>query len=270
MRRLAREHLVEQTAEAVDVGARVEPALARRLLGAHVTRRAEREPGLGHAIAAGLAHRERDPEVGDERRAIVQEDVLGLDVAMDDAVPVRVVERRADLLCEPHRVVDGKLVLALEAIAERLALDERHHVEQESVGLPRVEQRQDVRMLQRRRRLDLGEEPIGADDGRELGAKHLHRNTPVVLEIVREIDGGHPTGAELALESVTIGQRCDEARRRFFHVVVARWGEALCDGEKVREPRARVYGDVRLPPRSVAITAPAPAPPRPSALPYPS
>ena len=83
--RLAGEHLVGHGAERVDVAPRVDVALAHRLLGGHVGGRAERHAGLGHATAAGLLHGEGDAEVGDQRLAILQEDVLGLDVAMDDA-----------------------------------------------------------------------------------------------------------------------------------------------------------------------------------------
>ena len=36
--------------------------------------------------AAGVAHGERDPEIGDERLAVLQQDVLRLEVAVDDAV----------------------------------------------------------------------------------------------------------------------------------------------------------------------------------------
>ena len=67
VRRLAREHLVQHGRERVDVAARVRVAVARRLLGAHVMRRAEREPGLRDPIGAGVAHRQRDAEVGHER-----------------------------------------------------------------------------------------------------------------------------------------------------------------------------------------------------------
>ncbi len=96
-RRVAREHLVEHRAQGVDVGAGGDLALAHRLLGAHVVRRAERHAGLGHPAPAGLAGRERDAEVGDQRLAVVQQDVLGLDVAVDHAVAVGVVERRRPL-----------------------------------------------------------------------------------------------------------------------------------------------------------------------------
>ena len=94
----------------------------------------------------------------------------------------------------------GKLPLALQPRAQRLALDERHHVEEQPAGVAAVEQRQDVRMLQLRRRLDLGEEPLGAERGAEVRMQDLDRDVAVVLEVVREIDGRHAAGAELALD----------------------------------------------------------------------
>ena len=120
--------------------------------------------------AAGVGDGERDAEVGDERLAVVQQDVLGLEVAMDDAVAVRVVERAGDRGGDADRFVDRELLLAIEPRAQRLAFDERHHVEEQPVGLARVEQRQQVRVLEVGRDLDLGEESLDAEDRAELRA----------------------------------------------------------------------------------------------------
>jgi len=49
----------------------------------------------------------------------------------------------------------------------------------------------------------LAQEPIGAEDGGELGAQHLERDGAVVLKIARAIDRGHPAAAELTLDRVT-------------------------------------------------------------------
>ena len=57
-------------------------------------------------------------------------------------------------------------------------------------------------MLEVRRRLDLGQEPLGADDGSQLRLEHLQRDLPLVLQVVREIDGGHPALTEFALDAV--------------------------------------------------------------------
>ena len=141
-RRLAQQHLVEHAAEREDIAARVYRPLAHRLLGAHVVRRAERHAGLGHAGAAGARRGQRDPEVRHQRRALVQQDVLGLDVAVDHAVAVGVVERGGDFGGDADRVVDRKLLLARQPVAQDLALDERHDVVQRVPSAsPRIDQR---------------------------------------------------------------------------------------------------------------------------------
>ena len=68
-----------------------------------------------------------------------------------------------------HRLVHGELRLAVQPVAQRLALHERHHVEEEPVGLAGVEERQDVRVLELRRGRDLLHEALGAEDGGQLG-----------------------------------------------------------------------------------------------------
>ena len=175
-------------------------------------------PGLGHPGAAGLARGERDAEVGDQRLAVVQQDVLGLDVAVDDAVAVRVVERGGDLAGDPDRVVDRELLLPVEPVAQRLALDERHDVEEEAVGLARVEQREDVRVLEVGGELDLGQEPLGADHGGELGTQHLERDLAVVPQVLGEVHRRHAAGADLALDAVAVGEGGLEPVEQLGHV----------------------------------------------------
>ena len=213
-RRLAAEHLVEDAAERVDVGARADLALAHRLLGAHVVRRAERHARLGHAGAARLAGGERDAEVGHEGGAVVEQDVLGLDVAVDDVVPVRVVQGGGHLARDPHRVGHRQLLLPVHPVADGLAFDVRHDVEEEAVGLAAVEERQDVRVLEVGGGGDLAQEPLGADDRGQLRPEHLDRHLAVVLEVLRQVDGGHAAGAEFLLEAVAVGEGLGEAGKR--------------------------------------------------------
>ena len=54
--------------------------------------------------------------------------------------------------------------------------------------------------------LDLGQEPLGAEHGGQLGAQHLERDLAVVPQVVREVDGGHAARAELALDAVAVGE----------------------------------------------------------------
>jgi hypothetical protein len=66
---------------------------------------------------------------------------------MHDILLVREVERVCYFSRDLNGVVDGKLFLAIEPIAERFPLDVRHDVEQEAVGFARIEQREDVGMV---------------------------------------------------------------------------------------------------------------------------
>ena len=66
--------------------------------------------------------------------------------------------------------------------------------------------------------LDLREEPLGADDGGELGAEHLDGDLAVVAEVLGEVDGGHAALAQLALDPVAVGQgRAEGIQRRGRH-----------------------------------------------------
>jgi hypothetical protein len=61
-------------------------------------------------------------------------------------------------------------------------------------------------MLQRGGEADLAEEAVHADRAGELGAKDLDGDQPLVPQIAREPDGGHPAPAQLALDGVASGQ----------------------------------------------------------------
>ena len=152
-------------------------------------------------------HGEGDAEVGHQRRPVLQQDVLRLDVAVDHALAVGVVERGGDLAREPERLLDRKLPLADQPGAERFAGDERHHVVEQAVGLARVEQSQDVRVLQVGGDLDLGQEPLAADHGGELGVQHLDGDLAAVPQVLGEVDDGHAALAELPVDAVAVGQR---------------------------------------------------------------
>jgi len=68
-------------------------------------------------------------------------------------------------------------------------------------------QRQDVGVRETGGDLDLLQEPLGPEDGRELGMEDLDRHLAMVLQIICEIDGGHAPAAQLALGLVPPGKR---------------------------------------------------------------
>ena len=149
--------------------------------------------------------------------ACVQHDVLGLNVAVDHAVPVGIVEGARDLGREPDGVGDGELLLAGEPVAQALALHERHHVIRGSMDLTRVDQAENMGVLQVGDGPDLAEKPLGPDHRRQLGAEHLDRDLAGVPEVLGEVDGGHAPRPELALDAVAVGQGCGEAKEGVGH-----------------------------------------------------
>src|SRR5262249_52796684 len=97
MRRRSTEHLVEHARERVDIAAEIDVRIATRLLGTHVQRRADGEPGDRESMRGGLFYGARDAEVGDDRVPLEKEDVLGLDVAVDDVTRMRIGERAGNV-----------------------------------------------------------------------------------------------------------------------------------------------------------------------------
>ena len=166
---------------------------------------------MRHALTTGLLHGECDAKVSDQRRSIVQENVLRLDVAVNDVLPMRVVECTGYFTRNTGRLGNRQLAFAVKSRAQCLAGHERHHVVQQSVRDTAVEQRENVRMLQARRGANFAQEPFAAERGTEIGMQHLYRDITIVLEIVREVHGGHASGAELAVEAVAVGQRSGES-----------------------------------------------------------
>jgi hypothetical protein len=60
----------------------------------------------------------------------------------------------------------------------------RHDVVEEACGFTRVEQRQDVGVLETSSGLDLLQEALGPERGGELGAEHLHSHLAAVPQVL--------------------------------------------------------------------------------------
>jgi len=176
------------------------------LLWTHVRRRAHAHAHLRKRIPFHRAQRLADAEVGHERVAVLQHDVLGLDVAMCDAIAMRVVERARHFTRDAHRFIDWQLFGVVQPIAQRDSRHARHHVVQRAARVARIKQRQDVRMTQLGRELDFAQKALSAERLREVGLEHLDCDVAVVLEVAREIHGGHATLPEFALDAVAVGE----------------------------------------------------------------
>jgi hypothetical protein len=151
-----------------------------------------------------LLHRQRDSEIRHERVIALQKDVLGFYVAMNDPLRMCRAERVGNFARDAYASAYWKLTLALEPRAERLSLDVRHDIVQQSVGVSGIKQREDVRVLKLRSRLDLAEEPFASERGSELGVQNLDGDVAIVFDVVGEIHGSHTARPELTLDAVLV------------------------------------------------------------------
>ena len=83
-------HLEQHTPHRVDVRTPVHIVLTKGLLRAHVRRRAHGHPGAGEFLAACDLHGAGNSKIRDDSLVASEQDVLRFDVAMNDALLVRV------------------------------------------------------------------------------------------------------------------------------------------------------------------------------------
>ena len=110
----------------------------------------------------------RNAEIRDFEGALAREhEVLGLDVAVQHAVLVRVMQTRADREQDRARDV-GREAAGVEPAPHRPAGEPFHHQQAETFVVDEVVDRHDVRVVQRREHSRFGDEPrpqgwIGAE-----------------------------------------------------------------------------------------------------------
>jgi hypothetical protein len=207
----------QDRAERIEIGAAVEVRVGGGLFRRHVDRRADGDPGAGQPTIGGRGDRAGDPEIGEDRLAIRQQDILGLDVAVHDVAPMGGAECAGRGSGDPDRVGDRQGTVPVEPVTKRFTRHEGHHEVELPFGLAGIVDREDVGVSESRGYFDLAKEALGAEACRHLGSEHFHRDLAPVFEIVREVDRGHPAGPNLVLEAVAVRQRCAETVQRSRH-----------------------------------------------------
>jgi hypothetical protein len=227
------QELVEEDAERIHV-ARSRDRVSPDLLGARVLRRHHRSERLRRRLLAVLSGREelRDPEVEELRRPVrIHQDVSRLQVAVDDEILVRVVDRFADG-AEHLEPLSRRDLQSIAVLRDGPAVDELH----DEIGLSffrrsAIEDRGDVRMLETAENLPLLEEAaqegLRADTAQELESDGLLEE---VVVPDRPVDHGHAAAADLVQDAVGSDTPAFGG------------GEARSDGRKRKELPGLVVG----------------------------
>ena len=115
---------IERTPQRIEIGARIEK-LAVDLFGRRITERSRGPSGRLQHIARRRAKQRRNAEIHQYRPiAVYHKDILRLDIRMDDASRMKIVERFTQMLKEmtnPLQVEKGPLLLFAKNV--RVSLD---------------------------------------------------------------------------------------------------------------------------------------------------
>lgn len=199
IRHAPEQQLMEHDTERVQVGATVERQ-STRLFGTHVVRRADDGAGVRHARVVGGT---RNAEVGEHRGAVfAQQDVVGLDVAVDHALALGIAQRRGDLARHAQR--EGQVARRAVAGQHRAAGQVFHR---DVVGITHPS---DVVHLHHVRVLELGRDSGFAQEAltellvaEQGGRHHLQRHFALHRFLQGQIHGGHAATAERSQDAVS-------------------------------------------------------------------
>ena len=204
-RGLARDAFVEHQRQSVDVGLAIEDQ-ALYLFGGGIAGRAQ--DGAVGLRPCRLGQGSSQAEVGDAQAAVgIEENVGRLDVPVDQAPPVGVVESGTGFDADADRLFGGEERPGIEDLAKRAT----GQVLEDQVGLvalltPVVDP-QDVGVVEGSYRTGLGPEPLeeGLVAG-EGGVEDLDGHLAVEGHVVGQVDVGGRTGAHGGDKSVTVAE----------------------------------------------------------------
>ena len=196
------------------------------LLGREVVGAADEHVGARDAGLPVRVDGARDPEVGQLHGAVAgQEHVLGLDVAVDHALRLRVGERPAHLGADPRGLGRRQRALAPHARLEVLPLDELHDEVRPLGVLAAVEQVHEVRVRQAGDQERLAPEPLGVLlVGQQPRVQALHRDVATQHGVGRAPDRRHSATSDQLVEAVALPEQGLRHGRRPASAIVTHGG----------------------------------------------
>ncbi len=225
-------HFIEHNSEREEIRPGIE-LFSAGLLGGHVGDRAHGASRAGEKIGSGLraglqravarlGRFLRHGELGEakvqnfRRAARDQEDVRGLDVAMDDAFGVRGVQAIGDLDGHVKKIGQGQ-GLAGDAVFQGLAFEQLHRDEGAPFKFANVVDGADIGMVQRGSGASFAAEALdGLRILRDIVGKKFERDTASEPGVLGLIDYAHASAANLFGNGV-MGNGEAEHRTRVGH-----------------------------------------------------
>jgi hypothetical protein len=198
-RRLAGQHLVDQDAERVEVGLVADLGGPSDLLGRHIGGRPQGPPGGGQGRGVEVLG---DPEVGQLDLALCGDhQVRRLEVAVDHALLVRVVQRVADLDGQVDHLAPGERAALAEDVVEGHPVDVLHREIRGPAVPPEGQEADDVGVAELLEDRGLATEAlVGLALLAGLAADDLDGGGPARRLVDRPIDHAHRAGAEDRLD----------------------------------------------------------------------
>ena len=180
------------------------------MLRGHVHETAEYHAGLGGPVRLGDFG---NAEVGDEGPPgfALQHEVVGFDIAVDDAARVRVSEGPRYFADDAAGLRFREWTVTLHMSAHALAVDESHLVPNETVTFTHVVNRNDVWVAQAAGKLGLtGKARSEVFAVRQFGWEDLYRDVALQSQIGGAVHDAHATasdlGSQFELRSERFGQ----------------------------------------------------------------
>ncbi len=207
-RRRAGDHLMNETAKRVDVGARVD-GVTGDLLGGHIRRRADDHAAAGQRLALGGASELGQAKVDELGGLAVidvggDDDVRRLEIAMDHARRVRRLEAATEPDGEAKRALDGQPSLRAQELSQRLAAHILHHQERR-IADHEVEEARYVRMDHGGNRLRLALEAAAEITvGEQRRLEQLDGDLEADCPVLGQVDIAHGAGAQPLRQTVTL------------------------------------------------------------------
>ena len=160
------------------------------------------------------------------------QDVGRLDVAVDEILLVRRVERLGDLGEELDRSLGGERTVLGNELREVVALDVAHGEEEDTAIFARLVDGDDVGMVERGRDPRLAQEALAeALVLGELGGDHLERDLAPETLLLGAVDRTHPSAADERFDPVAGDRRSgrQHGARDVAHESSVRDGSAECN-----------------------------------------